>query len=359
MLKTYGGHAAGEVPRLARVTNATPKAIINSEAMNKTVREIRLFFFMAQNYSEVSESIYSKQNKICAITNHTGVIFEKIANFALMDNLIGYDTPFFVSDVDSDSLRLDSPHLNGGRLFCYEGNATVTLDSTTYYLVANSSIAIIPGAAMSIVAVSDNFKGRKMVYTFEFFEQASRNLDGLFSFYLHHPFYIRTSAEVSSTYTILTILGELAKTKGPLMIERAVCLLRFLLMGVCEKISESHMESDNLSLTGQRVFQRFIFLLAAKHNEIKSVEGYASILGVTSKHLNSICRTQTGSTAKSVIDNTIISHIKAELNTSDKTISEISFLLGFNEPTEMCRFFRRIEGASPGEWREHHIVKPC
>ncbi len=209
---------------------------------------------------------------------------------------------------------------------------------------------------MSVAAVSENFRGRKMIYTFEFFEQASRDLDGLFRFYLNNPFYIRTHAEVKSTYSILTILGELTNTKGPLRIERAICLMRFLLMGVCEKLTGHDTENDNISLSGQRVFQRFIFLLAAKYSEIKSVEGYASILGVTSKHLNSVCLTQTGNTAKSVIDNTIISHIKAHLNTSDKTVSEISFLMGFNGSTEMCRFFRRIEGVSPGQWRSNRFT---
>lgn len=268
-----------------------------------------------------------------------------------MDNLIGYDTPFFVSDVDAGSLRIGSTHLNGGRLFCYEGNATVTLNGVTYYLVANSSLAIIPGADMTVVAVSNNFKGRKMIYTFEFFEQASRNLDGLFDYYLRNPYYIRTPAEVKSTYTILTVLEGLAQTKGPLMVERAVCLLRFLLMGVCEKIAENTVENNKVPLSIQMVFQRFIFLIAAKYKEVKSVEGFASLLGVTAKHINSVCRSQTGSSAKSVIDNTIISHIKTELSTSCRTVSEISFIMGFDEPPEMCRFFRRIEGISPGQWR--------
>lgn len=268
-----------------------------------------------------------------------------------MDNLIGYDTPFFVSDVDAGSLRIGSTHLNGGRLFCYEGNATVTLNGVTYYLVANSSLAIIPGADMTVVAVSNNFKGRKMIYTFEFFEQASRNLDGLFDYYPRNPYYIRTPAEVKSTYTILTVLEGLAQTKGPLMVERAVCLLRFLLMGVCEKIAENTVENNKVPLSIQMVFQRFIFLIAAKYKEVKSVEGFASLLGVTAKHINSVCRSQTGSSAKSVIDNTIISHIKTELSTSCRTVSEISFIMGFDEPTEMCRFFRRIEGISPGQWR--------
>ncbi len=278
----------------------------------------------------------------------TSIIF---ANFALMENLNGYETPFFVSEVDAGSLRIGSTHLNGGRLFCYEGNATVTLNGATYYLVANSSLAIIPGADMTVAAVSDNFKGRKMIYTFEFFEQASRNLDGLFGYYLRNPYYIRTPAEVKSTYSILTILEGLAQTKGPLMVERAVCLLRFLLMGICEKITGHSVENDKVPLSIQRVFQRFIFLIAAKYKEVKSVEGYASLLGVTAKHINTVCRSQTGSSAKSVIDNTIISHIKAELSTTDRTVSEISFMMGFEEPTEMCRFFRRIEGITPGQWR--------
>lgn len=274
-----------------------------------------------------------------------------------MDNLIGHDSPFFVSDVDAGSLRIGSTHLNGGRLFCYEGNATVTLNGATYYLVANSSLAIIPGADMTVAAVSDNFKGRKIIYTFEFFEQASRNLDGLFGYYLRNPYYIRTPAEVQSTYSILTILEGLPQNKGPLMVERAVCLLRFLLMGVCEKIVENTIKTDKVSLSSQMTFQSFIFLIAAKYREVKSVEGYASLLGVSAKHINSVCRSQTGSSAKSVIDNTIISHIKAGLSTSGRTISEISFIMGFDEPTEMCRFFRRIEGISPGEWRELRLPK--
>lgn len=268
-----------------------------------------------------------------------------------MDNLIGYDTPFFVSDVDSGSLRFGSTHLNGGRLFCYEGNATVTLNGVTYYLVANSSLAIIPGADMKVVAVSDNFRGRKMIYTFEFFEQASRNLDGLFGYYLRNPYYIRTQDEVKSTYSILTILKGLAQTKGPLTVERAVCLLRYLLMGVCEKIVGNTVENDKVPLSSQMTFQRFVFLIAEKYREVKSVARYATLLGVSAKHINSVCRSQTGSSAKSVIDNTIISHIKTELSTTDKTVSEISYIIGFDEPTEMCRFFRRIEGASPGQWR--------
>lgn len=274
-----------------------------------------------------------------------------------MDNLIGHDSPFFVSDVDAGSLRIGSTHLNGGRLFCYEGNATVTLNGATYYLVANSSLAIIPGADMTVAAVSDNFKGRKIIYTFEFFEQASRNLDGLFGYYLRNPYYIRTPAEVQSTYSILTILEGLAQNKGPLMVERAVCLLRFLLMGVCEKIVENTIKTDKVSLSSQMTFQSFIFLIAAKYREVKSVEGYASLLGVSAKHINSVCRSQTGSSAKSVIDNTIISHIKAELSTSGRTISEISFIMGFDEPTEMCRFFRRIEGISPRQWRQLRLPK--
>jgi hypothetical protein len=50
-LRTYGGHAAGDVPRLARVIRATPRAIIKSDITNRIVLEIRLFFFMVQNYS--------------------------------------------------------------------------------------------------------------------------------------------------------------------------------------------------------------------------------------------------------------------------------------------------------------------
>lgn len=271
-----------------------------------------------------------------------------------MENLYGYNAPYSVSDVDADSVRINFPYLYGGRLFCSEGNATVRLNGTIYYLVANSSIALMPGAEIAIASVSDNFRGRRFLYTLEFFEQASRGLNGLFGYYIRNPYYIRTRHEVESTYNILDILHGLTLTAGPMMTDRAVCLFRFLLMGICERIPEREAVDAKMPLTTQMTFQRFIFALASKYIEIKTVEGYASILGITSKHLNTVCRNHTDSTAKTVIDNTIMSHIKAELSSTDKTVSEISFLLGFKESTEMCRFFHRIEGITPGQWREKY-----
>lgn len=269
-----------------------------------------------------------------------------------MENLYGYNAPYSVSDVGADSVRFNSPNLYGGRLFCSEGNATVRLNGTTYYLVANSSIAMMPGAEIGIESISENFRGRRFLYTFEFFEQASIGLNGLFGYYIRNPYYIRTPSEVESIYNVLDILHALTVTARPMMTERALCLFRFLLMGICERIREHGTVAAELPLTTQMTFQRFIFVLAAKYTEIKTVEGYATLLGITPKHLNSVCRCHTDSTAKTVIDNTVMSHIKAELSSTGKTVSEISFLLGFKEPTEMSRFFRRIEGISPGQWRE-------
>lgn len=269
-----------------------------------------------------------------------------------MKNLTGYETPFAVSDVVADNIAMKSSGLNGGRLFCSEGNATVRLNNTTYYLVANSSIALMPGAEISIVNVSEDFKGRRLIYTFEFFEEASKGLNGLFSYYIHNPLFIRTQSEVESTYGVLDILQGLSQSPGSMMAERAVCLFRFLLMGICERIPYRETTVTGLPLSTQMTFQRFIFVLAAKYSEIKTVEEYASLIGITPKHLNSVCRNHTGSSAKTIIDNTIISHIKGELNSYDKTVSEISYQIGFKEPTEMSRFFRRIEGITPSQWRE-------
>ena len=61
------------------------------------------------------------------------------------------------------------------------------------------------------------------------------------------------------------------------------------------------------------------------------------MLGVSYHHLNKIVKAVTGRTAKAFIDNFIILECKRQLAVSDIPVKELTYLMGFDEPTNFVK----------------------
>src|SRR5690606_7646504 len=59
----------------------------------------------------------------------------------------------------------------------------------------------------------------------------------------------------------------------------------------------------------------------------------------------------TGRTAKQLVDDRVALEAKRLLAESDLPVAEIAARLSFSEATYFCRFFARIVGMSPGQFR--------
>ena len=89
-----------------------------------------------------------------------------------------------------------------------------------------------------------------------------------------------------------------------------------------------------------------------KHfTETRNAADYAGMMNMTYKHLNDICKSLTGVTAKDFIDRFVILEIKRHLAMSDIPIKELTYILGFDEPTNLVKFFKKHTGHSPSQFR--------
>lgn len=70
--------------------------------------------------------------------------------------------------------------------------------------------------------------------------------------------------------------------------------------------------------------------------------------------MNTLIKEHTKQTSKEIIDNRLLQEVKTELRYSNKTIAEISNDLNFSEPSNLTRFFRKIEGVSPSRYRKKY-----
>ncbi|PAB60105.1 helix-turn-helix domain-containing protein [Anaeromicrobium sediminis] len=106
------------------------------------------------------------------------------------------------------------------------------------------------------------------------------------------------------------------------------------------------------------VYKRFVEfknLVDIHFKEKKTVGEYAKIMLVSQKTINQATRTVVDLSAKQFIIDRILLEIKRYLSQGELTINEISDLMGFDEPSNLTKFFKRYEGVSPKEFRTEYF----
>lgn len=99
------------------------------------------------------------------------------------------------------------------------------------------------------------------------------------------------------------------------------------------------------------------FSLAVEKNYkiLRKVNDYISSLGISPKVLSKALKNIVGKSPKEYIDERILLEAKRLLVYSELNIKEISFELGFDEPTNFSKFFRKWVGISPIDFKKQHL----
>ncbi len=86
--------------------------------------------------------------------------------------------------------------------------------------------------------------------------------------------------------------------------------------------------------------------------QTRNANDYAGMMNISYKHLNEVCKSISGNTAKAFIDQFIILETKRRLAISDITVKELTYDLGFDEPTNFVKFFKNHTGQSPSQFKK-------
>lgn len=116
---------------------------------------------------------------------------------------------------------------------------------------------------------------------------------------------------------------------------------------------------ENQNNTNTHTYEKFITfmnLVEANFKEKKTVQEYADLMYVSKKTVNSITRKAVDLSAKQFIINRIILETKRYLSYGDLTVNEISEMMGFDEPSNLTKFFKRYEGLTPSEFRKKQQI---
>ena len=115
-----------------------------------------------------------------------------------------------------------------------------------------------------------------------------------------------------------------------------------------------HRQYDQLASSRSReqtIFDRFIQLVTQHCAEHHHIGYYAERMCLTERYLTTVVRQASGTTAKEWIDRALINRIKAELRHTDKPAAQIAEEMHFANPSFFSKYFRRLTGMTPKEFK--------
>ena len=101
----------------------------------------------------------------------------------------------------------------------------------------------------------------------------------------------------------------------------------------------------------QRLFTEFVQLVSQYAPQQHTIEFYASRLCLTPRYLSTIIKQVSGKSAKQWIDDALVTRIKIELKHTRKPIALICEELNFPNPSFFTKFFKRMTGTTPFDFR--------
>jgi len=111
-------------------------------------------------------------------------------------------------------------------------------------------------------------------------------------------------------------------------------------------------QDQNIQKTQNITFKNFLLILEENFRRPLGVDFYAEKLFMTSRNLNLICHNILQQSVTEIIETRKLIEAKNLLVSTNKTISEISFEIGFNEKSYFTNVFRKKSGQTPSEFRE-------
>ncbi len=238
-------------------------------------------------------------------------------------------------------------------LFFESGSGKHTIDGKEYE-VKSKTIHFISPNHIHHLKLKPNAKGFVCMFKEELFfvhNESSKFIEDieLFSNWNENPIIDLLDEDFKElTALLLSInkdfLGEKMKKNEILLMG-----LKMFLM----KASRINGGLGNVNLDKKkRIITRFLNMVDQNCNKNIPVSYYSKELNITSTYLNRVVNDVYDKSVSDFINERIILEAKRIIRLSSKSIKEISFELGFEDPSYFARFFKKHVALTPGQYRK-------
>lgn len=228
-------------------------------------------------------------------------------------------------------------------LFFKKAKGTLVLNQQRITVTDNSVVFISAFQKRQWKLNEEHLKFTTLVFQEDFLNEFFA--DKLFTYRLLYFYQFEYPLLMSVTLSeIMKCCGTLTEIKDELVETKpdSVHIIRSLLYYLLQTLNRQYANLNHLSL--EKAENNYAYqlkkLMETHIREKQRVNDYAEMLGISRIFLNKLVKEQFNLTATDLIKQRLLIEIQNLLIHSNKTITEISFELGFSEPNHLMRFFK-------------------
>lgn len=250
-------------------------------------------------------------------------------------------------------MRLPHRYAFGMLLLVTKGNCSQLVDFHSLPCRKGTLILLTPGQAHSFGEETDWDGWIVLFRTESILPIIQQKADG----YFHTakiPEYIHLDEEAydSVNTSLMQIQEDAILNNEPSAINM---LLQLQFQSLLLRLSLLHGKKEEsrteILSSGYQRYTAFKELVEEHYATQHSMEFYASRLKCTERSLARAAMQYAGITAKSIVTARIMLEARRLLAHSTMSVTQIAEELGFDEPTNLVKFFKREENCTPGEFR--------
>lgn len=235
------------------------------------------------------------------------------------------------------------------------GEAVFKIDMHKYHIKAPAVIIIMAGQTCELISYSKDLQGRAIVMSSTFTDSLFVGTEGgytlkLYSSMINNPLINLDKDQnvFSEYYQLLKNIVQSPHSEFKINAVRHLTLAMFY--------GYSHMKHDistyNKGSNRQDdIYSAFLKAVGKHYKRERKVGFYAEKLCITSKHLSQVVKEVSGRTASEIIEDYVITEIKALLISTNMTIQQISDYLNFPSQSVFGKYVKRITGVSPKRYK--------
>jgi len=269
---------------------------------------------------------------------------------------------FFSIATASDWLELNKnkPLINYSILMNFGETIHLTKDLTSVEIEASNICFLSPGSYLSdIKAKDENHCFVEFNQEFYCLELHDKELacNGMFFSALPRLPILRTDPEetFNNVHLVDIFRDELSRresTQGDML----KLLLKRLIIK-CVRLGRAQLFNESIpKIEETDLIRKFQALVEKHYHEKHKVADYAELLFKSPKTLSNTFKKLGYQSPLQIIQERVILEAKRQLSYTDNPIKEITFELGFSEPAQFSRLFKKITEQSPSDFQKKILL---
>jgi len=239
---------------------------------------------------------------------------------------------------------------------CTAGNAEMFINKKHIFIKKQDIMITPPGANVEIINMSQDFDGCLMATSEKFGKevvfQSIPQMINLILYITEKMIIHLEDSKYNFLINYFNFLWTFLEQKETIFMKEAIRHLITAISFWFYSLLHIDVNENFIGKTRQdEIVEHFLMNASLHFRENRRVNYYAGLQCITSKHLSLVTRQITGKTASQWINTMVILESQSQLKHSTKTVQQIAMDLNFTNQSFFGKFFKRITGMNPTEYR--------